>query len=423
MSGEDLGHWIDEIVKFNFLNPARKTLLQLWKGYGKVEDVYTGNEGPIKSTKYSRFAIVAWPITHHLLHVVIHMPAEFAVEELLSLRPVNAADLRNFLRAISARHGWGPANHPFTMETSVRFTRSFFELLVDAGDVDLVKLFLTKYCPRLGNSYGNETAVPAIIKIANAFVWSEIGESLLDILDNGFHLDGENRGHSNFELLLHVADSVNSAEAQQALLKMALEKELNLRTVKGVGIFWKRIIIPGDAQTFKEMRDKILKVKPSELGPFVEVFTKNIDDHDTTVKLGVLEVIAAKRMDWLGGEINRFDEVDKTFSWKMPFAKYPGYPTIERFLHSPEESMTTVGLVKFSDLRSAKKFAREWTRSPYEASFRMTAGENKEPFLTITKTRKWHNDAQEELMQYREELIQLSERFHGAQKRARSRAE
>ncbi|RAW37808.1 hypothetical protein PC110_g5955 [Phytophthora cactorum] len=70
-SGENLGHWEDKILskKPNFLNPANETFLQFWKAYGNSEDVYTGNEGPIKSTKYSRFAIVAWPAECHLENV------------------------------------------------------------------------------------------------------------------------------------------------------------------------------------------------------------------------------------------------------------------------------------------------------------------------------------------------------------------
>ncbi|GMF49379.1 unnamed protein product [Phytophthora fragariaefolia] len=253
--------------------------------------------------------------------------------------------------------------------------------------------------------------IPAIVKITNAFAWSYVDTGLLYVL--GTPTDElqlyETPGDSATELLLQVAELVESEEAQQALLKEASTKELALHTVKMVDIFWKRIIVPGDAQTFKQMADKIENVNPRELGPFVEVFSKYIDNHDTD-KSAVLETSAARRMDWLEGEIKRLEQVDKTFSWKMPFAD-DWDPAIDPFLRGPEESMTTEGVPKFNNLRDAKKFARKSNWSQCEASFKMEAGETNVPFVTITKTRKWYDDTQIKLARYEEELAQLSERF------------
>ncbi|KAL3667271.1 hypothetical protein V7S43_007503 [Phytophthora oleae] len=71
--------------KLNFLNPGQKTFAEIWEQLGNsTEEPYTGNEGPTMNTKYSTFAIVAWPAAQHMENAIKFMPAEVAVEALLS---------------------------------------------------------------------------------------------------------------------------------------------------------------------------------------------------------------------------------------------------------------------------------------------------------------------------------------------------
>ncbi|KAJ8537431.1 hypothetical protein ON010_g13164 [Phytophthora cinnamomi] len=326
--------------ELNFLNPGQETFMQLWKSYGTAEDVFTGNEGPIKSTRYSRFAVVAWPVSRHLENALNLMSAELAVEELLSRRPVDAIVLRSFLDAVVVRYGFGP----------------FYR------EADLAALFLTKYCPRLGDLNGNETMIPTIIKVANTYAWSAVG-ALLDVLGNQTDLYQfyETPGDSEMELLLQVADAVNDTKARQDLIKMAVEKDLKLRTSKVVDMFWKHIILPGDTEVFKSMTDKVTQKKPSELGPFVQVFSKYIDKRDTTGKFAVLEAIAASRQFAID--------------------------------------------LKHDNL--------------WEASFILQVVEGDEPVLTITKTREWFDDSQKKLVQHKEEMAQLTEHYNSSRKKAR----
>ncbi|KAE9035918.1 hypothetical protein PR003_g9775 [Phytophthora rubi] len=417
---EGWGRWGREQAMLNFLNPGQETFMQLWKAYGNAEDVYTGNEGPIKSTRYSRFAIVAWPASRNLENVLSLMSAELAVEELLSRRPVDASTLRWFLDAVSARYALGPSNR-VARKASLRFSRSFCELLLDASDADLAKRFFRDYCPRLGNLHGNDTIIPVIIKVVKAFAWGDVGEALLDVLGNRTGMfQYETPGDSEMELLLQVADAVDDAGARQDLIKMAAGKDLKLRTFNDVDMFWKNVILPSDAQVFKAMADKILKKEPSELGPFVECFSKYVDKRDTTGKFAVLEEIASKRMGWLKEEIERLDKFDKTFSWKMPYAEDPENPAIEEFLRGPEESMTTEDVKKFADIHDAKEFINSYKEENlYEASCNMQAVDGDEPFVTITKTREWFDNAQNKLARYRDELAKLTEHFNGPPKKAR----
>ncbi|KAI9983701.1 hypothetical protein PInf_007768 [Phytophthora infestans] len=229
-SGTDLGHWKDEILskKLNFLNPSHETFLQFWKAFGNTEDVYTGNEGPIKSTKYGRFAIIAWPVVRHLENVANLMSAELAVEET--------------------------------------------------------------------NEY-NYFADP---------------------------------GESDMEVLLHG--------------------------------------------------------------------------------------ITDKRMQWLKREIERLEKIDKEFSWRMPYAEDPDYPSFEDFLRGPDRFWIMKGVPtwdgdvqEFTGPREVKKYAKRCLfEGQYESSYTAEAEAGETLFVTITKTRKWFEDSQVKLAQYQTELARLS---------------
>lgn len=78
-SGADLGRSSDTKLKdkLNFLNPDQETFAQLWGPHGSThEEPSTGNDGPLRITKYSRFAIVAWPFTRHVENALKSMSVE-----------------------------------------------------------------------------------------------------------------------------------------------------------------------------------------------------------------------------------------------------------------------------------------------------------------------------------------------------------
>lgn len=127
-NGEDFGRWENKKLeqKLNFLNPGRETFLQLWKSFGSTDDVFTGNEGPIKMTKYHRFAIIAWPATRYFENVIKFMSAEIAAEAFVSCGSVDAAVLRSLLDTARVKHYWGkPGAHYGQIRATVRFCRSF----------------------------------------------------------------------------------------------------------------------------------------------------------------------------------------------------------------------------------------------------------------------------------------------------------
>ncbi|POM58305.1 Hypothetical protein PHPALM_37064 [Phytophthora palmivora] len=114
----------------------------------------------------------------------------------------------------------------------------------------------------------------------------------------------------------------------------------------------------------------------------------------------MLQAIAAKRMEWLKTEIVRLDKVEKVFSWKMS-----------------KQSTTFKGEMKFdgklqefTGFQHAKRFATlSVLKGPEEASFTAEASEDREPIVKITKTRRWFDNSQAHLAQYKAELQRLNE--------------
>ncbi|KAG4039824.1 hypothetical protein PC123_g24624 [Phytophthora cactorum] len=98
-------------------------------------------------------------------------------------------------------------------------------------------------------------------KIARAFAWDEIGETLLNVLRNrtGKFNYYEKRGDSDMELLLLVAGGVDDGIAKQALITAAMTKEAyDLSSLDAVEILWD-VCRSGDKQTFDMVTSKIEK--------------------------------------------------------------------------------------------------------------------------------------------------------------------
>ncbi|OWZ15056.1 hypothetical protein PHMEG_00011364 [Phytophthora megakarya] len=369
--------------------PGRETLLQLWKSYGTREDVYTSNEGPIKSTKYSRFTIIAWPNDRHFEYVVEQISTEIAVEEFPSRGPVDSTSVREFLDIISKKHGWGVDPHPWYVgpRASVGFCRAFSSLVVGINDPELAKSFFTKFCMRLGHLNDlteYSTLVAALIMMIRVYAWSEIGVDVMKVMGIKANY-GMTYG---VELPLLVAGELDDGEAKQALICAVIGKEhFQLSSAAAAKVLWKNVVHPGDRQSFDQVTSKFQKKQAENPKPYVEVISRHISDYDGSEgQFSVLKAIAFKRMEWLKTEIERLDKVEKNFSWKMPYAQYKG-PAVENLLRA-QTSPQSIGS---TNLR-----------------FRRTLQGVEEPIVTITKTKKWFEDLQIKLPQFKAELARWS---------------
>ncbi|KAJ8542678.1 hypothetical protein ON010_g12132 [Phytophthora cinnamomi] len=414
-SGEGLGRLRDAKLKckLNFLNPSRATFTQLWEPHGDSnEEPYTGNEGPTRNTKYSRFAIVAWPAVQHAENALNTMTVELAVEALVPRKPIDAAVLRTFLDVASKKLGTGK-----------QFSGS------DAK---------ASYCPRLGELSENTSLIPGLTKVVKEFDWNDIGAAMLDILGHVTHeYQEEDFGESELELTLQVIDGLDDGAALQALLKMAValaikddttdpesrDELVDLNTSKVTGILWKHAISSTDCGPFEALINHFLQKDPSVMGPMIEVFSQYVDDLDEVDgKFTGLASIATRRAKWLKSEIRR---LDKPFSWEMVDARFPGNPKIEAFLRGPDTSMKIVRAKPFTGLPEARKYAADCVRGMQDgASFTMKpAGKGKQAYVTISKTKKWYNDCQKKVREYQAERTKLKELYKEGKVAKRARTE
>ncbi|POM80227.1 Hypothetical protein PHPALM_1967 [Phytophthora palmivora] len=107
-------------------------------------------------------------------------------------------------------------------------------------------------------------------------------------------------------------------------------------------------------------------------------------------------------------------------------AKFRDNAQIQAFLRGPNVSMTTTGLLTFTGLPDARKYAVKTMRTKQvNASFTMEpGGRGKDSFVTITKTRAVFSESDRSLLSYKDELHRLISRLggssiRGATKRAR----
>ncbi|KAF4031489.1 putative Fe2OG dioxygenase domain-containing protein [Phytophthora infestans] len=410
-SGECLGNVSKSTLPLNFLNPTRETLGHLWGRYAvSIEDKHRR-----RTTEYAPYAIVAWPAAQHEEKAMAFMPVDAAIEAVYARKSIDGETLRKLLCDIGAKLDAIGTNYNRD-ELSVKSCRLICEMLVDAGNSELVKQFfkdasskssclkssIPVFAPPFGRLENNHLLVPAITKIVRTFDWNDYGSELL-------HRFG---CWNEMEMALRVADGLETGAAQDALLQKAvcLVRQDKLFSSKAAWIFVKWAIRGG--RVYVAMFSEI---DPSLLGPVVEQSLPFLGSISTTSNGSLVDLVAIlpKRIQWLTGQI---ELLDKPFSWKMPDAKFAENPKVEAFLRGPDFIMkVTKGMQKFKSFQDANNYAAKWTREDQvNASFETEASSmNADAVVTITKTRKWFEERQRRLLAYKAELNRLQEHCEG----------
>lgn len=167
----------------------------------------------------------------------------------------------------------------------------------------------------------------------------------------------------------------------------------------------------GDKTTFDNLVTKFRKIDPSQLCPIVDNFSEfmsALDENDERL-VGILPLVSA-RIKWLHHQIR---SLDKPFSWEMPDAVFPDNEKVQTFLRGSDEMLPVLRTTALKKIQDARNFASKWSRKEQvNASFVMEAGgTNRNAFVNVRKTRKWHSICQIKLKSYRTELSGLMERF------------
>ncbi|KAG2774981.1 hypothetical protein PC129_g1585 [Phytophthora cactorum] len=419
-------------MSFNFLNPAQETLGQLWAPHAvSREEGYEGYKMPTLCVKYAAYAILAWPTALHEENALKFMPVDEAVDAFYARESVDAETLSTFMDDIGARLDAEIDKYYLRKDLSAKSCRLICEMLVDAGDPELVKVFFTEiginvfllkppipvFSPPLNKLKGNSSLIPVLTKITRTFDWQGYGEDLIQCLraSKRGRVPKEDMGDSSMEMALQIVDGWDSGAVQDSLLKMAVEdaEALNreeLCSSKAVGLLLKWTIRCSDKVVINKVANMFNEIDPSLLGP---VIAKSLPLWGDIEKVGELAAIVTKRTQWLTDQI---ELLDKPFSWEMPDAKFPDNPKVQEFLRGPDTTMkVTKAVQKFKSFQDANKYAAKWTREgQVNASFKMEASStNANAVMTLTKTRTWFVECQRKLQAYTKELNQLKEHCGG----------
>ncbi|KAL3667828.1 hypothetical protein V7S43_007378 [Phytophthora oleae] len=111
------------------------------------------------------------------------------------------------------------------------------------------------------------------------------------------------------------------------------------------------------------------------------------------------------------------------FTWEMPYAKEEKVE-IQEFLRGPDETMTTKATATFKKCHNCVTIidVAQSIRSrggPWNTS--VAISKENEDFVRITKTRKWFEDSQAKVPEYKSELELLNNLMEPANERKRAR--
>ncbi|ETN18788.1 hypothetical protein PPTG_04273 [Phytophthora nicotianae INRA-310] len=426
INGACLGQVGQSTMVLNFLNPALETIRQIW---ARHEVNRTEKYGAIH-IEYAAYAIVAWPAAQHEDKALAFMPIDVVVDTVYARKPIDAATLRNLLNDIGTRLDEG-RKYFNRDDLSVKSFCLICEMLLDARDSELVKMFFTDtsskfgsleppipvFSPPFGRLKNWASLVPVITKILRTFDWKDYGEDLLHRFGswNKYDIKVYDHEESRMRMALQIVDGLDNGAAQDALLRMifqmaeALDKE-DIRLFRDVGLLLKWISRSSEKTVIDKVSTILNQIDPSRLGSVIE---KSLPFWADIEKVEELAAIATKRMQWLTDQI---ESMDKPFSWEMPHASFPDNNKVEIFLRGPDATMkVTKKVQKFKSFQDANNYAAKWIREEQvNASFETEASStNADAVVTITKTRKYFNECQHKLQAYKTELNQLKEQCGG----------
>ncbi|KAE9310953.1 hypothetical protein PF008_g20324 [Phytophthora fragariae] len=376
--GESYGSEADSTVRFNFLNPGRNTLAELWEGHGNsTYEGYLGNEHATRSTIYSRYDVVAWPAACCVETASKFISASAALNPLQTQESIDAEALRKFMTtaATSSLDGensqsrtWFRCDSP---SRAVRFCRVLCELILNAGDATLAEMFFSNFFHRLWVGV-KEAVLPSVTSIAEKFGWDNVRQALLGSLSKD--------DTAGVDIALKLSKCIGG-EAEEELVNAAIElavkvSDESLCWSNVVGPLWEAAFNSGDKAKTDALCSKFKQMDPSLLPRVIATFSQHFGDIDASGdKFAVLSSIVAVRVNWLN---NQLQTLVKPFNWEMPQALFLNNAQIQAYLRGPSESMNTTGVLRFTGLPNARRYIRDTHHFESTASYTMEVGGREE---------------------------------------------
>jgi hypothetical protein len=419
--GEKLGEGDQVAVKFNFLNPDKRTYSQIWSKPNGSSDLhgYLGNDGPSKDSVYFHVVVVAWPRAKTLENIARYinlktalktLPSQDAVDsttlgKLMDIASMKLAESDVIIHKTASRYGYYGSRNP-PVPVSQDLCQTLGKLLERCNDFALVNLFFSAFLSHLTKK---DSVAADVARLVRKFGWSQVGHTLVDTLESWRWWDQ----HYMLEATLKIATELDRGEAQRALLSVVMKRADEMRdrdlcSSKLLEDLWQVVLCGGNDDMLEKLATRFTKMSPRCLQPTMNALAKHWRDASVPdAKKLVLVSIVAYRSDWLTSQIR---VLEQPFSWMMPAAEFPD-AQIETFLRGGESTMATKGVRTFHNLREARDYALKYNAGYNQgyASFTVEAGgSDDDAFVTITKTHDWFLKARETLPLWKQELTGLT---------------
>lgn len=251
-------------MRFNFLNPGRNNVAELWEGHGNsTYEGYLGNEQASRNTIYSRYAIAAWPAACCVENASKFVSASAALDALQAQETIDAQVLRNFMATSAtasldgekSRSHWRSRFDPASR--AVRFCRAICELILNAGDPTLVEMFYTNFFHR-HQVENKEAVLPSVKSLIEKFGWENIQQALLGSLSTS--------STEGVQIALKLSKELGGG-AGKVLLNTAVETAVkvpddSLRWSGVVGRLWDAAFSSGDKTNVDTLLSKFKQMDP-----------------------------------------------------------------------------------------------------------------------------------------------------------------
>ncbi|EEY65711.1 uncharacterized protein PITG_03230 [Phytophthora infestans T30-4] len=299
-------------TSFNFLNPGKEPLGQLWKS-GDGEFV----------CRYERLAIVGWPASADIRNTHRFMGEAAAADSVFMDEPVDLARLQMLLRydADQGNQGNGkqvPCRSGQTVSkapVSLACCKNLCKAIVESDDILLVDVFFKKFFSRLGQK---RELISSLADIVHKFGWEIVNATYVQAFDGLPY-------SVSMGLVLKLADALVDLPSVAACLTILAVKKADT------------LFVPTNlwSLVFRDVGNVFTRLEAKIIGPVVQSLSKCASASSSLEHRKLLQALATRRRQWL---MDRIAETEKPFAWEIVDMNFVGATGMAAFLQGPNTS-------------------------------------------------------------------------------------
>ncbi|KAG2765902.1 hypothetical protein PC129_g8172 [Phytophthora cactorum] len=394
--GADNLQFINWTNVFNFLNPGKESLSELW-----------GNDDGISTKGLQRFALVGWPASADIAHAVNLFGAPASVPIIVSHDFISAATLQLLL---NSEGGGGKPNFLVQLRTAEKnvellpFCQKLGAVVVELGDARLANDFV-KNCVTLLKEREKILFLPWFATLVDRFDWENVSAAILSAID-------VKTSETRVDRALELADILShNSSARVELTTFALKKTRSwnfshadkFATSRKIIALLNHAMVCNSAKVFASLSFLLKKINGGLLGPVIDTLSDCVDDSSLPEIRAALASVAVKRRQWL---IKEVEESKRPFSWEIDSINFPDAALIVHFLEGPDVAFKICGFSGIGDARARALMLRQNIKGAlkFEAD-----GRGHDAFVHILKAGGDFDTRRKEVPKYEAEIDRLGQ--------------